>query len=88
MRLLLAFALAICASCGFSHGTAATQTDTGPGSDATGGSGPPPIARVFAGAGRSTSGTMTIDVQIGEAVPVKKLTTGTYTISAATVFQP
>jgi hypothetical protein len=29
---------------------------------------------------------MTIDVQIGEAVAVKKSSSGTYTLSAATVF--
>jgi hypothetical protein len=88
MRLSLSLVVAFCAACGFTRGTAATQTDTGGGNDATGGNGPAPIARVFGGAGRTTSGTMTIDVQIGEAVAVKQSTTGTYTISAATVFQP
>jgi hypothetical protein len=79
-------AVLMCASCGFTHGNA-PGGDSGGGADATARK-PPPQARVLGGAGRTASGTITIDVQVGEAVPVKKSTTNTFTISGAPVVQP
>ena len=81
---VLAIAIA-CASCSFTHG--ANNPDTsGSGSDA--GVLPRKQMEVVAGAGRVTAGTITIDLELGHAVPVKKSTAGTITISSAAVVVP
>jgi hypothetical protein len=81
MRVLaIAFA---CAACNFTHG--ASNPDTA-GSDA--GVLPRKQMEVVAGAGRVTAGTITIDLELGHAVPIKKSTAGTITISSAAVVVP
>jgi hypothetical protein len=75
--------LVICCACGFTHGT--TQPDTGSGSGSA-------VAHqqmeVVAGAGRLRAGTITMDVEIGRAVPIAKTTAGTITINGAPVVKP
>ncbi|MGE5185152.1 MAG: hypothetical protein ACM31C_23950 [Acidobacteriota bacterium] len=75
----------VCAACGFTHGTASQQPDTGSGS---GSSVPHKGAEVVSGAGRLTAGTITMDVQVGRAIDFDKTTAGTITISGAPVVKP
>lgn len=80
IRVLL---VGLCA-CSFSHGT--TQPDTtGSGS---GSAAPHQQMEVVAGAGRVTAKTITMDVEVGRAVPLQKTTAGTITINAAPVVKP
>ncbi len=81
---VFAFALA-CAACSFTHGAGNPDTG-GAGSDA--GVLPRKQMEVVAGAARVTAGTITIDVEVGHAVPVKTSTAGTITISSAAVVVP
>jgi hypothetical protein len=75
--------LLLACSCGFTHGEA--RVDAGSGSDAAA---PRKQMEVVAGAGRLAAGTITLDVQIGRAVPLDKTTAGTITISGAPVVKP
>ncbi len=77
--------LLVCAACGFTHGNASQQPDTGSGS---GSALPHKGAEVVSGAGRVTAGTITIDVEVGRAVNINKTTAGTITISGAPVVKP
>jgi hypothetical protein len=43
---------------------------------------------VVAGAGRVTHGTMTIDVEVGHPIAVRKSTAGTITLTGAQVVMP
>jgi hypothetical protein len=61
--------------------------DAGPGSDAQPLTGRQQM-EVVAGAGRVTHGTMTIDVEVGHAVLVRKSTAGTITLTGAQVVNP
>ena len=76
--------LVVCAACGFTHGSASQQPDTGSGS----GSLPRKGAEVVSGAGRVKAGTITIDVEVGRAINFDKTTAGTITISGAPVVKP
>ncbi len=78
LRVLL---VGLCA-CGFTHGT--TQPDT----TGSGSAAPHQQMEVVAGAGRVTAKTITMDVEIGRAVPIQKTTAGTITISGAPVVKP
>ena len=80
MRVL---AFAFCAACSFTHGASNPDTTAG---DA--GVLPRKQMEVVAGAGRVTAGTVTIDLELGHAVPIKKSTAGTITISSAAVVLP
>ena len=55
-------------------------------------SGPAPAARrqadVIAGAGRVKTGKITIDVEVGRAVPIAKVNAGTVSITGTTVVSP
>jgi hypothetical protein len=84
MRRILAIAL-FCSSCSFTHGAQPPDT-SGSGSDA--GVAGRKQMEVVAGAGRVTAGTITIDLEVGHAVPIKKSTAGTITISGAAVVIP
>ena len=82
--------LVVCAACGFSPGQAlgpdGKPIDAPPDTAVT-----PSAAQrmeVVAGAGRLTAGSMTIDVEVGQAVPTKLATAGTITISGAQVVSP
>jgi hypothetical protein len=75
--------LVVCCACGFTHGT--TQPDTGSGSSSAAAH---RQAEVVSGAGRARAGTITMDVEIGRAVPIVKTTAGTITISGAPVVKP
>lgn len=77
--------LLVCAACGFTHGTASQQPDTGSGS---GSALPRKGVEVVSGAGRVATGTITIDVEVGRAVNINKTTAGTITISGAPVVKP
>jgi hypothetical protein len=81
--------LVLCGACSFrtNPGAPVDAHDAGPGSDAQ-----PLTGRqqreVVAGAGRVTHGTMTIDVEVGHAVLVRKSTAGTITLTGAQVVNP
>jgi hypothetical protein len=85
----LGIVLLLCGACSFRTNpiAPADARDAGPGSDAT-----PVSARqqmdVVAGAGRVTAGSITIDVEIGHAVLVRKSMAGTITITGGQVVTP
>jgi hypothetical protein len=78
----------MCGACSFrtNPGAPADARDAGPGSDAQ------VLGRqqmeVVAGAGRVTHGTLTIDVEVGHGVLVRKSTAGTITLTGAQVVKP
>jgi hypothetical protein len=85
---LLGMVLALVAGCGFSARNAPVDAhDASVGSDA-------PIAtgrqqmEIVAGAGRVTTGTKTIDIEVGHAVLVRQSSVGTITITGAEVVKP
>jgi hypothetical protein len=87
MRLVIA--LLMCGACSFrtNPGAPVDARDAGPGSDAQMLTGRQQM-EVVAGAGRVTHGTMTIDVEVGHAVLVRKSTAGTITLTGAQVVMP
>ena len=88
MRVVIA--LVLWAGCSFSAknapGDSAKDTGGG-GSDAAIATGRQQM-EIVAGAGRVTAGTKTIDIEIGEAVPVRTSGVGTITLTGAQVVQP
>lgn len=68
------------AACGYTPGQVAP--------DGKGSAAPHKQIELVSGGGRTTAGTVTIDVQIGRAVPIVKSTAGTFTISGAPTVQP
>ncbi|HEY1555000.1 MAG TPA: hypothetical protein VGF94_09230 [Kofleriaceae bacterium] len=76
----LAF-VAVLAACSFQHGAAVT-TDGGTASV------PHKAMDVVAGAARIHAGSIQIDVEVGQAVMVRRATAGTVTISGAQVVKP
>jgi hypothetical protein len=87
MRLVIVVLL--CGACSFrtNPGGPVDARDGGPGSDAQTLTGRQQM-EVVAGAGRVTHGTMTIDVEVGHAVLVRKSTAGTITLTGAQVVNP
>ncbi len=88
MRVVIA--LVLWAGCSFSAKNAPGDStkDTGGGSDGSIATTGRQQMEVVAGAGRVTAGTKTIDIEIGQAVPVRKSGVGTITITGAQVVQP
>ncbi|MDB4954864.1 MAG: hypothetical protein JWO36_2433 [Myxococcales bacterium] len=85
------FLLVLLSACSFRHG------DAGPGDaqmiDATmthldGGVAARSQRELVGGAGRTKAGAITIDVEIGHGIAVKKSTAGTHTIEGAPVVRP
>ena len=87
MRLVLV--LLTCGACSFhtNYSGPADARDAGPGSDAQTLTGRQQM-EVVAGAGRVTTGTMTIDVEVGHPVLVRTSTAGTITLTGAQVVIP
>ncbi len=87
MRLVIV--LLLCGACSFrtNPGAPVDARDGGPGSDAQTLTGHQQM-EVVAGAGRVTHGTMTIDVEVGHAVLVRRSTAGTITLTGAQVVMP
>jgi len=85
----LGILLLVCGACSFRTNpiAPADARDAGTGSDATVSAGREQM-EVVAGAGRVTTGSITIDVEVGHAVLVRKSTAGTITISGAQVVMP
>jgi hypothetical protein len=85
----LGIILLLCGACSFrTNPTAPTDArDAGAGSDATMATGRQQM-EVVAGAGRVTTGSITIDVEVGHAVLVRKSTAGTITITGGQVVTP
>ncbi len=85
----LGIALLLCGACSFrtNPGAPADARDAGAGSDATVATGRQQM-EVVAGAGRVTTGTITIDVEVGHAVLPRKSTAGTITLTGAQVVSP
>jgi len=86
MRLVIVL---VCGACSF-HTNSSAPTDArdaGPGNDAQTLTGRQQM-EVVAGAGRVTTGTMTIDVEVGHPVLVRKSTAGTITLTGAQVVMP
>lgn len=90
MRIGIVLALtAITAGCGFSARNSPTDARdaTTMGSDAAIATGRQQL-EVVAGAGRVTTGTKTIDIEVGHAVLVRNSGVGTITITGAQVVKP
>lgn len=88
MRVVIA--LVLWAGCSFSAKNApgdSTNDTGGGGSDAAIATGRQQM-EIAAGAGRVTAGTKTIDIVVGEAVPVRSSGVGTITITGAQVVKP
>ena len=85
----LGIILLLCGACSFrTNPTApADAGDAGVGSDAAMVTGRQQMA-VVAGAGRVTTGSITIDVEVGHAVLVRKSTAGTITLTGGQVVSP
>ena len=89
MRFGAFVALSLCVGCGFRHGSE-------PAKDAAIDAAPDayelPTSRkqmeVVSGGGRTRAGTITIDVEVGHAVPVVRSVAGTKTIEGAPVIKP
>ena len=81
--------LLLCGACSFRTNpiAPADARDAGTGSDAAVSAAREQM-EVVAGAGRVTTGSITIDVEVGHAVLVRKSTAGTITISGAQVVKP
>jgi len=87
MRIGIVLALMV-AGCGFSARNSPTDAhDAGMGSDAAIATGRQQM-EVVAGAGRVTTGTKTIDIEVGHAVPVRSSGVGTITITGAPLVKP
>lgn len=84
----IGWVLVLCASCGFSARNSPTDArDAAMGSDAAIATGRQQM-EIVAGAGRVTAGTKTIDIEVGQAVPVHSSSAGTITITGAQVVKP
>jgi hypothetical protein len=85
----LGLILVICGACSFhtNYSSPGDAHDAGPGSDATPLTGRQQM-EVVAGAGRVTSGSLTIDVEVGHPILVRKSTAGTITLTGAQVVMP
>lgn len=85
----LVFVLLVCGACSFKTNQAAPTDarDAGPGSDDAGMLGRQQM-EVVAGAGRVTHGTLTIDVEVGHPIAIRKSTAGTITLTGAQVVMP
>lgn len=85
----LGMVLLLCGACSFrtNPGAPVDARDGGVGSDATLATGRQQMD-VVAGAGRVTTGSITIDVEVGHAVLVRKSTAGTITITGGQVVNP
>ncbi len=81
--------LLLCGACSFRTNPVAPADarDAGAGSDATVATGRQQM-EVVAGAGRVTTGTITIDVEVGHAALPRKSTAGTITLTGAQVVSP
>ena len=90
MRIGIVLALTVMtAGCGFSARNSPTDArDAAMGSDATTIATGRQQMEVVAGAGRVTTGTKTIDIEVGHAVLVRKSSVGTITITGAQVVKP
>ena len=85
----LSLLLLVCGACTFrtNPGAPADARDAGGGSDAQVSTSRQQM-EVVAGAGRVTAGSITIDVEVGHAVLVRKSTAGTITITGGQVVSP
>lgn len=85
----LGILLLVCGACTFrtNPGAPADARDAGGGSDAQVSTARQQM-EVVAGAGRVTAGSITIDVEVGHAVLVRKSTAGTITITGGQVVSP
>jgi hypothetical protein len=85
----LGIVLLLWSACTFrtNPGAPADARDAGGGSDAPTATGRQQMD-VVAGAGRVTAGSITIDVEVGHAVLVRKSTAGTITITGGQVVTP
>jgi len=86
----LGLVLLVCGGCSFrtNPGAPADARDAGGGSDATTMVTGRQQMEVVSGAGRVTTDTMTIDIEVGHAVLVRKSTAGTITITGGQVVTP
>lgn len=85
----LGLVLLLCGACSFRTNpiAPADARDAGAGSDATSLTGRQQM-EVVAGAGRVTTGSITIDVEVGHAVLVRKSTAGSITLTGGQVVSP
>ncbi len=84
--------LVLCAACNFHPGARPGGQDAAVAIDGPTDAPVMTVSRkqmeVVAGAGRAQAGAITIDVEVGHAVPVNKSVAGTVTVEGAPVIKP
>lgn len=88
MKLTAAIVLSLGAACGFTHGAATQRDGGGSGSGSDAGVAARTQVDMVSGGGRVHAGTMTIDVELGHGVLVRKSTAGSKTISGSPAVKP